>query len=133
MNWIETTCGRYAIVNGVYFYEGDSTDNGFCYKNLDAWKNNAGVIYIGEYSLEACETDLYWTKEEWVQWVKDYIQRNYSDVDSEIVTCDAFIEDIAYDCLYNADWSDLTTMLFEFDYNDDWVLDNWEEWKKKHS
>jgi hypothetical protein len=23
-------------------------------------------------------------------------------------------------------------MLYEFDYNDDWVLDNWEEYKANH-
>lgn len=120
-------------------FKGDNTANGVCYKNINAWDTNSGVIYIGEYGLIDYEVgyDKYadlWTKISWVDWVRNYIKDNYQDIEdiNEILSCDKFIESLAYDCLINADWQDLSTILQDFDYNCDWILDNWEEYKNKN-
>lgn len=135
-NFIETECGGYSVENGVYKFKGDSTENGWCFKDYSAWKNNTGVIYIGEYQLSdynegECSYDDLWTRESWINFVRDTIRSNYSDIPDieELLACDDFISGLAYDCFEWCDWQDLSTMLYEFDYNDDWVLDNWEEYK----
>ena len=135
-NFIETECGGYFIENGAYKFKGDYTENGCCFKDYNAWKNNTGVIYIGEYQLSdynegECSYDDLWTRESWIAFVKDTIKDNYSDIPDieELLACDDFISGLAYDCFEWCDWQDLSTMLYEFDYNDDWVLDNWEEYK----
>ena len=103
---------------------------------------NVGVIYIGEYDLQELEDDFnsgkdidtskLWTKTTWTKWVKDYIADNYKnevDID-KILNDDEFIEYLALDCLNNADWQDLSTLLNEYEYNNDWVYDNWEWYQK---
>lgn len=129
---------RSAYINDTK-YEGEQTENGICYKNLSAWEQNNGVIYISEYELEDYNNgdvkheDL-WTKESWTKWVRDFIYDNYkneTDVD-KILADNKFIEMIAFDVLQNADWQDLSTLLNEYDYNGEWLYDNWEEWKHNH-
>ena len=138
-NFIEVECGKYAWVNSKLVVEGDSTDNGWCFKDYSAWKNNKGVIYIGEYQLSDymqgnCDIDDLWTRESWIKWVADEIARKYADEEdiADILACEEFISGIAYDCFEWADWCDLSTMLDDFECNDDWVLTNWEEWKENH-
>ena len=151
MNTIKATIGErienvFLWNNGqfpkiVTKYIGGETDNGVCYKDLSAWESGRGLIYISEYNLQDIndKTDdidileLSWDKESWVSWVKSEIAYKYSDLEciNEMVNCKEFIESLAYDCLCNADWQDLSTLLEEYDYNDDWVLDNWNEWKNK--
>jgi hypothetical protein len=72
-----------------------------------------------------------WTREDWVKYVKAYITDYYKGEDyfDDIIECDEFIEHLAYDIFDNADWQELTTLLNEYDYNCDWVFDNWECWK----
>lgn len=135
----ETECGKYCFDNNNFIVEGDSTDNGWCFKDYSAWKNNKGVIYIGEYQLldyeqGKCGVEDLWTKENWIQWVKDEIRISYAmfaEVE-EILACEEFISGLAFDCFDNADWQDLSTMFCEFDYNGDWLLVNWEYWKQNH-
>lgn len=128
---------------GVTFYEGDTGVNGNYYKDLNAWENGVGVIYIGECELNDLDSDFeafgkydtsnLWTKDSWVAWVKEHITNNYQDEEcyQEMIECTDFIESLAYDCLYNADWLDLSTLLNDYDYNEDWVLDNWNDWKRQ--
>ena len=75
-----------------------------------------------------------WTKQSWIEWVKNTIKERYQDEEdiNEIIECNKFIETLAYDVLQNAEWQDLSTLFDDYDYNDDWVLDNWEEWKKNN-
>ena len=134
-----TECGRYTNINGKIMYEGDMTENGWCFKDYSAWKENKGVIYIGEYQLTdhlqgECSVDDLWTRESWIEWVTNEIKRRYNDVDDidEILACKEFISGLAYDCFDWCDWQDLSTMFDESDYNDDWVLTNWEEWKNNN-
>jgi hypothetical protein len=125
-------------IEGKVYYHGDYGENGAYYKDLNAWNTNKGVIYISEGDLDDIANEIsdnanLWTKESWVAWVKEHITINYQDEDcyQEMIECTEFIESLAYDCLYNADWQDLSTLLNDYDYNDDWVMTNWEEWKNK--
>lgn len=133
----------YKVKSGYHFltpdgsirYEGDYTGNGFCYKNLDAWRSGKGVIYVGEYALEEQDKDVLWTRAEWVEWVKDYIRHiaptftdNGIDVE-EVINDKTFIDGIAYIVLFNADWADLSTVLEEFEQGEEWVLNQWCEYK----
>ena len=116
-------------------YYGDYSDNGEFYKDLEAWRKGEGVIYIGEYELgdyqegDKKESEL-WTKDSWIEWVRNFVRVNYASVfdwGKEAMNDTDFIESLAYDCLYNSDWQDLSTILEEFDYNGDWVEACWEE------
>lgn len=140
----EVTNGRMLKYSeGVTFYEGDTGENGNYYKNLNAWENGAGVIYIGEYELNDLDSDFkefgkydtstLWTKESWIKWVTDFIYDNYGKEEgcTEMLADTKFIESLAYDCLDNADWQDLSTLLNEYDYNNNWVWANWEDWQNK--
>jgi hypothetical protein len=119
-------------------YHGEYGENGVYYKDLNAWNTNKGVIYISEGDLDDIANEMsdntnFWTRESWVAWVKEHITVNYQDEDcyQEMIECTEFIESLAYDCLYNADWQDLSTLLNDYDYNDDWVMENWADWKSK--
>ena len=63
--------------NKVVHYVGDMSYNGYFYKNLKAWEENNGVIYINEYGFEDLKnndisTEDLWTRKDWVKYVKDY-------------------------------------------------------------
>ena len=122
---------------GVIKYYGGLTGQGMVYKNLKAWNTGNEVIYIGEHELNDLNDGLtctLWTRDSWVKWVKLQIEYNYKDHEdySAIIACDDFIEMLAYDCLQNADCQDLSTLFDDYDYNNDWVLNNWDEYKKTH-
>ena len=53
MKTIEKAIGAiiYNDDNTINTYEGGSTDNGWCFKDTDAWKSGKGICYIGEYGL----------------------------------------------------------------------------------
>ena len=124
-------------VDGKVWYHGDVGGNGEYYKDLNAWRTGKGVIYIGEYELEDLKNEVtctLWTRDNWLNWVTYQIECNYSEHEefNAIIACDEFIEMLAYDCLQNADWQDLSTLFNDYDYNNDWVLDNWNEYKKTH-
>lgn len=104
MKRIEATIGyREETENGVNYF-GDRTNNGECYKDLSAWENGTGVIYIGEYALNDKDESSYWTKEEWIKWVKDSVE------DCDIFDID-FIEYLAHNILYVCDWQELSSYL----------------------
>ena len=50
-----------------------------------------------------------------------------------MIADDKFIEMLAYDILCNADWQDLSTLLDDYEYNGDWIIDNWEDWKSRQN
>ena len=57
----------------------------------------------------------------------------FEDFFAEMIADDNFIEMLAYDILYNADWQDLSTLLDDYDNNGDWIIDNWEDWKSRQN
>ena len=117
---IEVTIGFKTInENGVETYFGDYTDIGFCYKNIDAFKNGLGVIYIGEYEFEdndciSTNSNL-WNRTSWIEWVKEKCVEELGDKIHEIEECDftPFIEFCALQILEECDWQDLSTLLEE--------------------
>ena len=125
---IEVTIGFKTInENGVETYFGDYTNNGFCYKNIDAFKNGLGVIYIGEYDFqsEICESTnaMLWYRNNWIKYVKEACLNYLEDKINEIQECDfmPFIEFCALQILDECDWQDLTTLLDEkLIYSNDW-------------
>lgn len=99
-------------------YFGEETDNGICYKDFNAWKNNNGVIYIGEYELMECnvnKTDYtLWTKSIWVDWVRDILKtEEYKNWNED------FVEHLAYVIFEMCDWQDLSTKLNEIDIEEE--------------
>lgn len=122
MEKIEVTIGYMVKMdNHIDYYSGE-TDNGHCYKDLDAW-NNGGVIYISEMEIveEPLPSEL-WTKDKWVSWVKKYFNDDELPIE--------FIEHIAYLCLEDAEWEDLSTHLMQKDNSFGWLEDNLNEWLK---
>lgn len=110
MKKIETTIGYRVIENDTIEYFGGQTDNGECYKDLDAWENGTGVIYISEYGLQCDTLDDAWTRETWLEWVKDtLLKEEYENWN------DDFVEYLAEIILYECDWQDLSTLLNEID------------------
>ena len=131
------TIGICSKIKNVYNFVGGETDNGICYKNMNAWYNNTDeVIYIGEYELGAFANKevpykSLWTKNKWLKYVKEHIADTYP-YEKEMVQCKQFIEYIAERCLDLADWQDLTTILFDLDDDETWIIDNWLEYKLNH-
>ena len=59
MERIEKDCGYLLMENGkIYGYEGGQTDNGFVYKDYNAFKTGVGVCYISEYGLQHLHEEL---------------------------------------------------------------------------
>lgn len=144
MNEIEVTIG-YRVNNVLDWnntfptvhtkYVGGVTDNGVCYKDLEAWERGGydDVIYISEGNLEEPIHNNYcrWTKPSLLAHIRTHIEYYYKEESffEEMIADDKFIEMLAYDILYNADWQDLSTLLDDYENNNDWVIDNWEDWK----
>lgn len=119
---IEVTIGYKEVApNGVETYFGDETEQGRCYKNLQAFENGLGVIYIGEYELEEgnCESTntTLWTRSSWIEYVKELCEYNLGKEKIHEISdeCDYFnfIETCALSILQDCDWQDLSTLLEE--------------------
>ena len=125
---ITTTIGYRIECYDEITYHGGETANGVCYKDLTAFKKKTGVIYISETELNDLEQDINetptWTYENWIDWVKFYLWDNYTEF--KFGYCQGFVKYIAECVLEDADWQDLSTLLDEYDYNGDWIMDNWE-------
>ena len=129
MKTIQVACGiRKEYDNGNITFEGGETFNGICYKDIEAWNNNSGIIYISEYELEDI-TDIndLWTKKSWVKFVHDYIKETLEGENIIIpIGFDNYIAQIVFN---ECDWCDLSTRLYEiFDYNT--ILENLREYDK---
>lgn len=94
-------------------YHGGQTDNGVCYKDLEAWKTGKGVVYISEYGLDARPQET-WTRESLLAFLRmDLYERGVYVKDADLVA-------IAEDLLDNAEWQDLSTLWYERIYNEDY-------------
>lgn len=59
MEKIEKDYGAVILSGGkIYGYEGGHTDNGFVFKDYEAFKSGQGICYISEHELEALDDDL---------------------------------------------------------------------------
>lgn len=126
---IEVTIGHKEVAhNGVETYFGAYTDNGMCYKNLQAFENGLGVIYIGECelqdeNLESTNSTL-WTRSSWIEYVKEKCNKELGserihEISDECDYAD-FIETCALSILSDCDWQDLSTLLEEHLQYSDW-------------
>ena len=113
MKRIYTTVGyREEYPNGEIRYYGDCTDNGFCYKDMNAWLLGKGVCYIPECDFEEDSFVLNYTDN-----TRDIIVK---DMANYLPECDVkFIEGRAECVLAECDWQCLTTMMFEIDWEED--------------
>jgi hypothetical protein len=128
--------------SGFKEYKGDMTDNGECFKDYHAWKTGKGIIYMSEGELEDFEpaddsvnAEKYWTRDSWIQYVRKHIRGSYDTTEDfnveEVVRDTEFIEEIAEDILNICDWQDLSTGLYECDYNGNFIEDNWIDYKNR--
>ena len=113
MKEIKVDCGYRIEDNGTIEYIGGQTDNGICYKDISAWENGNGIIYISEYELEDLEnginhTDL-WTRDTWLAWVEEHLKGN------DLYYKNGCAEFIASIVLEDCDWQCLSTLLEEID------------------
>lgn len=109
-------------------YYGDQTDNGVCYKDLEAFKDGSDLCYIPECDfLESWEADLNlpnigyslgYAREDILNLVRENL------VYEEIPIDEDFVEYIAECALQNVDWQGIGTYLNEID-----LYENWEYYK----
>ena len=133
MEKIEKDYGYLVKENGeVCNYEGGQTDNGFVYKDSEAFKSGVGICYISEYELEDLEdklTDLnerkkWLTAEDYLaerkkilaecgetrQTIIDQVREAFGD---DYLLTDAQVEYFAEDVFGLADWACIATYLAE--------------------
>lgn len=129
MERIAVTCGFKEIAeDGTIKYIEDSTDNGYCYKDMDAWKSGVGVIYISEAEFEGLadmtmDIDDLYTRESWIDEVVRYFGENTYPR--------AFYEYFAECVLQTVDWQCLTTLMSEWEDDIDEDYEYWERHIKK--
>lgn len=140
MEKIEKDCGYLVKENGeVYNYDGGHTDNGFVYKDYEAFKSGVGICYISEYELEDLDEKLadlearhensgmtddeYWDERaeilehcgETRQSIIDQVRDAFGD---DYMLTDEQVEYFANDVFGLADWACIATYLtgnFEID------------------
>ena len=141
MERIEKDCGYLVKENGeAYNYEGGHTDNGFVYKDYEAFKSGVGICYISEYELEDLDEKLadldarhensgmtddeYWDERaeilehcgETRQSIIDQVRDAFGD---DYMLTDEQVEYFAGDVFQLADWACIATYLAEnFDLDD---------------
>ena len=139
MERIEKDCGYLLMEDGkIYGYEGGQTDNGFVYKDYNAFKSGVGICYISEYGLEHLEDKLAGldqrkrslTGEEYLaeradilancgetrESIIDQVREAFGD---DYMLTDGQVEYFAGDVFELADWASVATYLAEnFDLDD---------------
>lgn len=101
-------------------YYGDQTENGVCYKDLEAFKDNSDICYISECELKGegwsaeFNSEIGYTKYEILQITREYIS------EEEIPFTEDFVEYIAEHALQVVDWQSIGTYLSELDFYETW-------------
>ena len=118
---IDVTIGYKVVEDGKPTrYFGDQTDNGVCYKDMEAFKDNSDICYIAESELDgedwSAEFDSYkgYTREEILSITKEHIE------DEGICPNEGFVEYIAEHALDVVDWQSIGTYLNEVDLYETW-------------
>ena len=141
MERIEKDYGYLVKENGeVYDYNGGPTDNGFVYKDYEAFKTGIGVCYISEYELEELQEELtdlqsqyensnmaeevYWEERRYIlsqhgETRKSIIDQVRYAFGKQYLLTDEQVEYFASDVFQLADWAYIPTYLAEnFDLDD---------------
>lgn len=131
-------------------FEAESTFNGMCYKNEEAFNSGVGVCYIPECVFGTFPYDLFpdadWkirieeseiqkrieegafeTKETIIHSVKSYLE-NYGM--EEAIQCTPFVESIACDAFEIIDWQCPESYIGEIDMAEEWEYFQKEQWNK---
>lgn len=141
MERIEKDYGYLVKENGeVYDYEGGQTDNGFVYKDYNAFKTSVGVCYISEYGLQHLheeladlqsqyensnmDEDVYWEERRYIlsqhgETRESIIAQVREAFGDDYMLTDGQVEYFASDVFQLADWASVATYLAEnFDLDD---------------
>ena len=135
MERIEKDCGYLVKENGeVYDYEGGHTDNGFVYKDYNAFKSGVGICYIGELELDSLheeladlqsqyensnmDEDVYWEERRYIlsqhgETRKSIIDQVRYAFGKQYLLTDEQVEYFASDVFQLADWACIATYLAE--------------------
>lgn len=118
---IDVTIGYKVVEDGKPTrYFGDQTENGVCYKDLEAFKDNSDLCYIPECELDgenwSAEFDSYkgYTREEILSMTKEFIEDENTPADKD------FVEHLAEHALQVVDWQSIETYLNEIDIYETW-------------
>lgn len=128
---IKVTIGE-MIDNGEngYQFKGGETDNGRCYKDMNAWETGIGFIYMSESEIDEVEeygienySGQLWTRDTWCNWV--HAELSYEEYGWE------FSKHIAELILDECDWQDLETLFSEYSMHGT-IESEYEEWVKNN-
>lgn len=131
-------------------YEAESTFNGMCYKNEEAFVSGKGVCYIPECVFGTFPYDEYldadwririeesevqkrieegsfYTKETIIHSVKSYLESYGME---EAVQCTPFVESIAVDAFGIIDWQCPESYIGEIDIEEEWEYFQEEQWAR---
>jgi hypothetical protein len=124
----ETLIGAVILDNNgkVVGYELGGTDNGWCFKDEDAWKSGKGICYISEYGFEDMEEELTDLKAQYEN--SDMTDEEYAKRKEEIISDNGYtreqivnmvggkgFEKLAESIFYEVDWQSPETLFSEFD------------------
>ena len=99
----------------IIAYNGGATDQGWVYKDYDAWKSGAGICYISEYGLEDYEEEAErLSGDELVRFLKDNTSIGYTRQD--LIDLCGGDESLAESLFYDLDWQYPETLLAEQNY-----------------
>lgn len=141
METLEKDYGTLIVDNGhIFDIDGDMSDNGFIYKDYEAFRSGWGICYIGEFGLEAMHEELanlealyenqkpedagYMTDDEYEE-RRDEIIRSHGETRQTIIEqvrqafgndymlTDEQVEYFASDIFQLADWACVATYLAE--------------------
>ena len=129
MKEIEVTIGWKVLDDNdnVIGYIPDQSENGFCYKDISAYENNEGIIYIAEcefinsqdmLTIEDANECCSWTKNQWLSYVREVMDDDDICATLDKETYEKVADYIALNVLNICDWQDLSTYIEEWDFED---------------
>lgn len=101
----------------ILYYVGENTDNGYVYKDDEAFESGKGICYIPEAELLAYEENIkngYALTDEEFGYFLDKLNSELSYTRDEIISLCAGSVELAKDMYYNADWAHIETYINEW-------------------
>ena len=113
----------------IVSYETGGTDNGWCFKDKDAWKSGEGICYIPEYDASDMEEELTDLQSQYEN--SDMTDEEYRNKRKEIFSLHGYtrkqivdlcggegFDKLAESVFYEVDWQSPETLISEWDYID---------------
>lgn len=112
--------------NTINTYKGDYTDNGYCFKDTEAWKSGEGICYIGEYALAGIDEQVEELEEELEngqiseeefknQKIALFADNGYTREQIVEMCGGKGFEKLAESIFYEVDWQEPQTLFSEMD------------------